>query len=124
MQCKMFREIAEKNLATVSIFLPQKVHDWRVHVTSALLLYSRDPFNNVKKDDGNGAASDREVPMEVSRDIARFARSRPVIECAQCGERIYIPEWSECVDGCRVRHLWRCEACGTSFETSVRFEMA
>ena len=24
--------------------------------------------------------------MEVSRDIARFARSRPVIECAQCGE--------------------------------------
>jgi hypothetical protein len=77
-----------------------------------------------KKTMGTGPASDREVPMEVSRDIARFARSRPVIECAQCGERIYIPEWSECVDGCRVRHLWRCEACGTSFETSVRFEMA
>jgi len=50
--------------------------------------------------------------MEVSRDIARFARSRPVIECAQCG------------DGCRVRHLWQCDACGTSFETSVRFEAA
>ena len=59
--------------------------------------------------------------MELSRDIARFARSRPVIECAQCGERIYIPEWSECVDGCRVRHLWQCDACGTSFETTVRF---
>ena len=56
--------------------------------------------------------------MEVSRDIARFARSRPVMECAQCGERIYIPEWSECVDGCRVRHLWLCDACGTSFETT------
>jgi len=63
-------------------------------------------------------------PMELSRDIARFARSRPVIECAQCGERIYIPEWSECVDGCRVRHLWQCDACGTSFETTVRFEAA
>ena len=62
--------------------------------------------------------------MEVSRDIARFARSRPVIECAQCGERIYIPEWSECLDGCRVRHLWQCDACGTSFETTVRIEAA
>ena len=59
--------------------------------------------------------------MEVSRDISKFARSRPVIECAQCGERIYIPEWSECVDGSRVRHLWQCDACGTSFETTVRF---
>jgi len=38
----------------------------------------------------------------MSRNIARFARSRPVIECAQCGER----------------------ACGASFETSVRFEVA
>ncbi len=55
--------------------------------------------------------------MEVSRDIAKFARSRPVIECAQCGERIYIPEWSECLDGSRVRHLWQCDMCGTSFET-------
>jgi hypothetical protein len=47
-----------------------------------------------------------------------------VIECAQCGERIYIPEWSECVDGNRVRHLWQCEACGTSFETTVRVAAA
>jgi hypothetical protein len=62
--------------------------------------------------------------MDVSRDIARFVRSRPVIECAQCGERIYIPEWSECVDACRVRHLWQCDACGASFETTVRFEAA
>ena len=66
----------------------------------------------------------REKPMELSRDMSYFARSRPVIECAQCGERIYIPEWSECVDESRVRHLWRCDACGTSFETSVRFAAA
>jgi DNA-directed RNA polymerase subunit RPC12/RpoP len=50
-----------------------------------------------------------------------LVRSRPVIECAQCGDRIYIPEWSECLDGCRVRHVWQCDACGTSFETTVRF---
>ncbi|MFY9686289.1 MAG: hypothetical protein WAJ88_10865 [Pseudolabrys sp.] len=62
--------------------------------------------------------------MEVSRDIANFARSRPVIECAQCGERIYIPEWSECLEGSRVRHVWQCDACGISFETTVRIAAA
>ena len=36
--------------------------------------------------------------MELFRDTAKFARSRPVIECAQCGERLFVPEWSEYVD--------------------------
>jgi hypothetical protein len=62
--------------------------------------------------------------MDLSRDTARFARSRPLIECAQCGERIYIPEWSECLDGFRVRHLWQCDACDYSFETTVCLEAA
>lgn len=62
--------------------------------------------------------------MELVRDIDRFARSRPLVECAQCGERIYIPEWSECLDGGKIRHLWQCEACGYSFETTVRFMAA
>lgn len=62
--------------------------------------------------------------MELVRDFDRFARSRPLIECAQCGERIYIPEWSECLDGGKIRHLWQCEACGYSFETTVRFAAA
>jgi hypothetical protein len=62
--------------------------------------------------------------MDLSRDAARFARARPVIECAQCGERIYIPEWSECLDGLRVRHLWQCESCDYSFETTVCLEAA
>ena len=60
--------------------------------------------------------------MELVRDFERFARSRPLMECAQCGDRIYIPEWSESLDGGRVRHLWQCEACGYTFETTVRFE--
>jgi hypothetical protein len=59
--------------------------------------------------------------MELLRNLEKFARSRPLIECAQCGDRIYVPEWSECLDGGRVRHLWQCEACGYSFETTVRF---
>jgi hypothetical protein len=54
----------------------------------------------------------------------KFTRSRPALECAQCGDRIYIPEWSEWLDACRVRHLWQCEACGYAFETTVRFAAA
>lgn len=59
--------------------------------------------------------------MELIRDVVKTMRVRPLIECAQCGGRIYIPEWSECLEGGRVRHLWQCEACGYAFETTVRF---
>jgi hypothetical protein len=62
--------------------------------------------------------------MELSPHITKFSRSRPALECAQCGNSIYIPEWSEWLDGCRVRHLWECEACGYAFETTVRFATA
>lgn len=54
----------------------------------------------------------------------RFARSRPVIECAQCGEPIYVAEWSEYLDENRARHSWRCEQCDYRFETTVRFAAA
>jgi uncharacterized Zn finger protein len=64
--------------------------------------------------------------MEVSRTTAapaeaKLARPRTVIECAQCSERLFSPEWSEFVDARRVRHLWECEACGYAFETTIRF---
>ncbi len=60
--------------------------------------------------------------MELrAHDTARFSRTRPVIECAQCGDKLFVPEWSEFVDARRVRHLWTCDACGYSFETTVRF---
>ncbi|MGB8893937.1 MAG: hypothetical protein WCD13_06435 [Pseudolabrys sp.] len=53
-----------------------------------------------------------------------FVRSRPMTECAQCGERLFVAEWSECVDDRRVRHLWECDACGYAFETTVSFAPA
>ena len=53
-----------------------------------------------------------------------FARSRPLIDCAQCGQRLYVPEWSEYLDGGRIRHLWQCETCGYSFETTVHYAAA
>jgi hypothetical protein len=97
---------------------------------STLLLHSRSHCTSVEKCKQRGVRGHVKKswsggrPMEVSRDVAKFARSRPVIECAQCGERIYIPEWSECLEGSRVRHLWQCDACGTSFETTVRIAAA
>lgn len=54
-------------------------------------------------------------------DGRRFARTYPVIECAQCGEPLYLPEWTEYLDGGRVRHLWQCDACRYAFETTIRF---
>jgi hypothetical protein len=53
----------------------------------------------------------------------RFDNGRPLIECAQCGEPLYMPEWSECMDRERIRHLWACDACGYAFETMVRFSI-
>ena len=50
--------------------------------------------------------------------------SRPIVECAQCGDQLFIPEWSELVDERRMRHLWTCDSCGYQFETTVRFRDA
>lgn len=44
---------------------------------------------------------------------------RSANRCAQCGEHLVMPEWSEHIDARRVRHLWECDACGYSFETTV-----
>ena len=59
-----------------------------------------------------------------TRGAAKSSRSRPQIECAQCGESLFMPEWSELVDERRVRHLWQCDACGYAFETTIRFAEA
>jgi hypothetical protein len=36
---------------------------------------------------------------------SKYARSYLAIECVQCGEPLFVPEWSEHVDDRRVRHL-------------------
>ena len=59
-----------------------------------------------------------------SRDTAKRVHARPQIECAQCAEPLFMPEWSELMDERRVRHLWQCEACGYAFETTVSFAEA
>jgi ribosomal protein L37AE/L43A len=47
------------------------------------------------------------------------ARTRYFNPCAQCGEMLLAPEWSEHVNERCVRHLWTCESCGYQFETTV-----
>lgn len=42
-------------------------------------------------------------------------------QCAQCGQPIFMPEWSEYLQDHRVRHLWSCEGCDYKFETLVYF---
>jgi hypothetical protein len=59
--------------------------------------------------------------MSFRRTI-KFERPRPMIDCAQCGERLFVPGWSENVDERRVRHLWECEGCDYAFETTVSYE--
>jgi hypothetical protein len=39
--------------------------------------------------------------------------------CAQCGNALLAPDWSEHVSERCVRHVWSCDACNYEFETSV-----
>ena len=59
-----------------------------------------------------------------SRPALKRTHSRPQIECAQCAEPLFMPEWSELMDERRVRHLWQCDACGYTFETTIAFAEA
>ena len=45
-----------------------------------------------------------------------------LIDCAQCGEALHLPEWSEYPDQNSVRHLWKCETCDYAFETTACYE--
>jgi hypothetical protein len=53
-----------------------------------------------------------------------ITRSRSAVSCAQCGDPIIMPEWSEWVDAGYARHLWHCDTCDYSFETRVVFAAA
>jgi hypothetical protein len=69
---------------------------------------------------------DKETAEENAMELRtasprRYAQSRLSNHCAQCGETIFLPEWSEYLARHRVRHLWECEACGYKFETLVSF---
>jgi hypothetical protein len=68
-----------------------------------------------------GGRQGETVMSMLTRDGARLRPFRPTIECAQCGELLFLPEWTEYHDNGRIKHLWACESCGYSFETTVRY---
>ena len=39
--------------------------------------------------------------------------------CAQCGDLLIAPEWSEHVNERHVLNLWSCTKCGCEFETTT-----
>jgi hypothetical protein len=93
-------------------------------IRSGELLYSR-AKHELRCSQGDGRKKSPLAgghDMELKISSSRSPRpARPVNECAQCRETIFLPEWSEYLDARRVRHLWECEACGYKFETLVCF---
>src|SRR6266496_231253 len=66
-----------------------------------------------------GRGGTREVsPMRLSTAMPIETRPRYFTPCAQCGDALLAPEWSEHVNERCVRHLWTCETCGYQFETT------
>ena len=60
--------------------------------------------------------------MELrTRNSQSFRQIRPAAPCAQCGDTLLAPEWSEYLDDRHIRHLWSCDSCGYEFETTVRY---
>ena len=59
------------------------------------------------------------MKKQRSQTVHSFYRSRPIVPCAQCGEALLAPEWSEYFDDRRIRHFWSCDGCGYQFETMV-----
>ena len=57
---------------------------------------------------------DAELPSASAR--AQFYRTN---SCAQCGQKLQVPNLMEVLSDRIVRYLWSCEACGHQFETSV-----
>jgi len=90
------------------------------HVRSALLLHCRGDCATMRPlgEGEHGGGSVMELRTASPR---KYAQPRMLNHCAQCGETIFLPEWSEYLDRHRVRHLWECEACGYKFETLVTF---
>ena len=58
------------------------------------------------------------MELDTGRDRTR-AVARAIMDCAQCGADLVIPEWTEYIDPHRIRHLWECDRCGYRYETLV-----
>jgi len=98
--------------------------------TSTLLLHMNRSGGHLKvtnigheeTGDGKDNKTTGGVVMRLpSRSVRTFHQSRPFMPCAQCGDALFAPEWSEYLDDRHIRHLWSCDDCGYEFETLVRY---
>jgi ribosomal protein L37AE/L43A len=55
----------------------------------------------------------------MNQDQKSTKATRTLNQCAQCGDALLAPVWSEYVKERCVRHLWNCESCDYTFETTV-----
>jgi ribosomal protein L37AE/L43A len=55
----------------------------------------------------------------LSVDAAEENYIRKPNPCAQCGEPLIAPAWSEQLSERRVRYAWECSTCDYEFETVV-----
>ena len=88
---------------------------------SGLLLHYRGHCGTMHAGEGEKHGGERVMELRAASPRKHTIQGRLHNYCAQCGETIFLPEWSEYLDRLRVRHLWECEACGYNFETLVSF---
>jgi ribosomal protein S27AE len=92
---------------------------------SGLLLHYLGDCATLHADEGEkhdrSITEKRVMELRAASPRTYTTRRRLRNQCAQCGETIFLPEWSEYLDRHRVRHLWECETCGYKFETLVSF---
>jgi hypothetical protein len=43
----------------------------------------------------------------------------PLVSCAKCGRRLFVPEASDYSDAHNVRHQWKCGHCGHFFDSNI-----
>jgi ribosomal protein L37AE/L43A len=51
----------------------------------------------------------------------KFIEIQPSNRCAQCGNYLVAPDWTEFLNERCIRHLWSCDSCAYAFETKVYF---
>jgi len=44
------------------------------------------------------------------------------MQCARCGDKLFIPEWSEFRNDQEVYHVWHCWKCDYCFETVANID--
>lgn len=68
------------------------------------------------------ASSSRYFEANGGVTIMATQSNRPPIfgmKCAQCGDLLIAPEWSEYEDERHILNLWSCTNCGCQFETEA-----